>query len=225
MIPQLTTSITLLSISISIIHGTTDDNENVQQIKIEAVPEGIQPAQNFSTLKPGGQSEDLFFDVDGFIHTIMKANKKNIVYKINDQLNSFYDNQTTFVHRWAGTQLQQVIESHKDVRIDKMKSYVDYFFLYKQIYMELLNGYKNIIMEGLGKKIKQDLRQKYKDKKLSYEDYIAKDEQLDEKMIFVNKAFRSGIINHVINVEVAMFNDFFQNHYAIFKEEYVVHKT
>ncbi|KAL1452616.1 hypothetical protein WDU94_006830 [Cyamophila willieti] len=158
MLHQLTTSVALIGLGISFIHGNT---EHQTQQNLDHNEEVTEKRYNYSTLKPGGQTEDLFLDVDGFVHTIIKANKKNIVYKINDQLNSFYDNQTAFVHRWAGTQLQQVIESHKDVRIDKMKSYVDYFFLYKQIYMELLNGYKNIIMENLGKLIKQDLRKKY----------------------------------------------------------------
>ncbi|XP_008472484.2 uncharacterized protein LOC103509637 [Diaphorina citri] len=119
---------------------------------------------NYSTLAPLTEPETIHFDVDNFVDAILKANKKNIVYKINDQLNNFYDNQTTFVHRCASTQFQQIIEANKETRIDKMKSYVEYFFLYKQIYMELLNGYKNIIMENLTKLIKHDLRENYRRK-------------------------------------------------------------
>ncbi|KAI5723428.1 hypothetical protein M8J76_005790 [Diaphorina citri] len=116
---------------------------------------------NYSTLAPLTEPETIHFDVDNFVDAILKANKKNIVYKINDQLNNFYDNQTTFVHQ----------------------------------------------------------------NKITYEQYIAKDEERDEKMIFVNKAFRSGILNHVLNVEVAMFHDMFQNHKVIFKDEEHLLKT
>lgn len=54
---------------------------------------------------------------------------------------------------------------------------------------------------------------------MTYEEYIARDKDLDDRMVFVNKALRSGIVNHVINVEVAMFHDMFQNHHVIFKDD------
>lgn len=176
---------------------------------------------NSKTTKDPNVPEEIIFNIENLVNTIAKSNKKNIVYNINNQLNEFYDNQTVFVHNCATRQLQETLVAEQDKRVDKLKSYIDYFYFYKQVYMELLNGYKNLVMNDLIETTKTLLRNDYLhgNGTITYEEYVRKDKDIDDKMIFVNKAFRSSIINHVLNVEVAMFTDFFHNHKHVLEDE------
>lgn len=64
--------------------GDVADLENLQR-KFFGV--GNTGSFNHSTMKPVVQPETLFFDVDSFVVDLLNATKKNIIYKINDQLN------------------------------------------------------------------------------------------------------------------------------------------